>query len=144
MDVGSAIWTFDFVPGETVELGLGLGVHWLAFDGRMTDGTDTVELDQDVPVPVLAARAGLVFGPFDVTALLSGLQFKDGGDEATFFDADLMGRWRFLAGIDGHVSGALVLGWHQTDVTLDYTDGSDHVDADLDVSGLYYGLCIGF
>jgi len=144
MDVGSAIWTYDFVPSETVELGLGLGVHAIDFKGTVTDGIDTVKLDQTVPVPVLAARAGVAFGQFDISALLSGLQVKDGSDEATFYDSDVMGRWHFLGGNSGHLSIALVLGWHRTDVKLDYTDSTDRVNADLSVTGIYYGLSIGF
>jgi hypothetical protein len=144
MDVGTLIWTFDFVPTDTVELGLGAGVQLLDFNGKITDGADTVSLDQVVPVPVLAARAGVAFGPFDVSALLSGIQVKEGGDEGTLFDADVMGRWRFFGGVAGHLAFSAVLGWHKSDVKLDYTDSSDHVDADLNVSGLYYGLCFGF
>jgi hypothetical protein len=89
-------------------------------------------------------RGGAAFGPFDVSALLSGMQFKTGSDEATFFDADVMGRWRFLGGVDGRLSAALLLGWRKTDVKLDYTDGADQIHADLNVSGVYYGLSIGF
>ncbi len=144
MNVGSAIWTFDFVPGDTVELGLGLGVHALDFSGTVTDGTDTVHLSKTLPVPVLAGRAGVAFGPFDVSALVSGLHVATGGDSATFMDTDLMGRWRFFGGVDGHLSGALVVGWHKTDVKIDYTDSSDQVNADLNVSGIYYGLSFGF
>lgn len=144
MDIGTAVWTYDFFPGDNIELGLGLGVHAIDFKGTVTDGTDTVELDQTIPVPVLAARAGVSFGPFDVSALVSGLKAKRGDDEATFVDADLMGRFRFLGGVGGRLSAAAVVGWRKTDVKLDYTDGGDHVNADLNVSGIYYGLSIGF
>ncbi len=144
MDVGSAIWTHDFIPGDAFELGLGLGAHWVDFHSTMTDGTDTLTFDQGAPIPVLALRGGAEFGPFDVSGLFSGMQAKSGGDEITFVDLDLMARWRFFGGIEGALSGALVLGWHKTDVKLDYTDSSDHIDADFNVSGVYYGLSIGF
>ncbi|MBK7644719.1 MAG: hypothetical protein IPJ19_17035 [Planctomycetes bacterium] len=144
MDVATAIWTHDFFPGENVELGLGLGAHLLDFHSTITSTTDSATLDQTIPVPVIAGRAGLVFGPFDVSALLSGLKVKYGGDEATFVDADLMARYRFFGGVGGRLSGAAVLGWRKTDVKLDYTDGGDHTDADVNVSGIYYGLSIGF
>ena len=144
MDIGSVLWTHDFIPGDNFELGLGVGAHLLDFKGTITDGTNTLKFDQSAPVPVLAARAGAAFGPFDVSALLSGMQFKTGSDEATFFDADVMGRWRFLGGVDGRLAASLMLGWRKTDVKLDYTDGADHVNADLNVSGIYYGLSIGF
>jgi len=144
MNVGTAIWTYDFVPSETAEFGLGLGVHALDFDGKVTDGSSTVRQNYTIGVPVLAARGGVMFGPFDLSALVSGLQVKNGSDEATFFDADVMGRWRFFGGVGGHVAFSLVVGWHRTDMELDYTDSNDHVNADLSVAGLYYGLCVGF
>ena len=31
-----------------------------------------------------------------------------------------------------------------SDAEVDYTDSSDHIDANFDVSGVYYGLSIGF
>jgi hypothetical protein len=144
MNVGTLLWTFDFVPTDTVELGLGAGLQVLDFDGNVSDGVDTVSLNQTVPVPVLAGRAGISFGPFDVSVLLSGIQIKESGDEGRLFDADVMGRWRFFGGVAGHLAFSAVLGWHKSDVKLDYTDSNDHVDADLNVSGLYYGLCFGF
>jgi len=144
LNVGTALWTYDFVPSEMGEFGLGLGVHALDFDGVVTDGASTVRQDYTIGVPVLAARGGVAFGSFDISALVSGLQVKDGTDEATFFDADVMGRWRFFGGVDGRVAFSLVVGWHRTDMELDYTDSSDHVKADLSVAGLYYGLSVGF
>jgi hypothetical protein len=148
MDLGSAIWTYDFFPGDTVELGIGLGAHVLDFHSTVTStdtkASGTVTLDQPIPVPVLAARAGVVFGPFDVSALVSGLKVNTSSADATFLDADLMGRWRFMGGVGGRLSGAAVLGWRKTDIKLDYTDGADHTDADLNISGIYYGLSIGF
>lgn len=144
MDMGSVIWTHDFIPGSAFELGLGVGAHWVDFNSTITDGVDTLTFDQSIPVPVIALRGGAVFGSFDVSALLSGIQVKTGGDEASLFDADLMARWRFFGGIAGELSGALLLGWHMSDAEVDYTDSGDHVDANFDVSGVYYGLSVGF
>jgi hypothetical protein len=144
LDMGSVIWTHDFIPGDAFEVGLGLGAHWIDFHSTMTDGVNNLTFDQSVPVPVLALRGGAAFGPFDVSALLSGIELKDGSDKATLFDADLMARWRFFGGVAGALSGSLVLGWHTTQTKVDYTDSGDHVDADFDVTGVYYGLSVGF
>jgi len=144
MDVASALWTHDFVPGENLELGLGLGVQVLDFSSTMRSATDTIDMDQTAPIPVLVGRAGVAFGPVDFSALVSGLTGSFDGNDATFLDADLMARWRFFGGVAGALSGALVLGWKYSDVDLDYTDGGDRTKADANVSGLYYGLSIGF
>ena len=148
MDMGTAIWTHDFFPGDTVELGLGLGAHLIDFHSTITS-TDpltpgTATFDQPIPVPVLAARAGLAFGPFDASALFSGLKVNAGGVDATFVDADLMARYRFFGGVGGRLAGAAVLGWRKTDIKADYTSGSDSANLDLNVSGIYYGFSIGF
>lgn len=148
LDVGSLVWTQDLIPSDTVDLGVGLGAHVIDFHSTLTStdvGTPgSIDLKETLPVPVLAARAALKFGAFDVSALGSGMQAKYNGDDATFFDIDLMARWRFLGGSSGHLSGAAVVGWRKTDVKLDYTDGSDHTEANVNVSGLYYGLSLGF
>lgn len=148
LDVGSLIWTHDLIPGDTVELGLGLGAHVIDFQSTLTStdvGTPgTIDLDETLPVPVVAVRAGLEFGAFDVSALGSGIKANYNGDDATFYDVDLMGRWRFIGGSDGHLSGAVFVGWRKTAVELDYTDGSDHTQADIHVAGFYYGLGLGF
>ena len=144
LNVGSAIWTHDFVPGENLELGLGLGVQVLDYHSTMRSAGGTIDMDQTAPIPVLAARAGAAFGPFDVSALVSGLTGTFDGNDATFLDADLMGRWRFFGGVAGELSGSLVLGWKYTDTKLDYTDSGDRTKVDANVSGLYYGLSIGF
>jgi hypothetical protein len=144
LNVSSAIWTHDFVPGENLELGLGLGVQVLDFSAKLVSATDTVTFDQTIPLPVLAGRAGAAFGPFDVSALVTGMGGTYSGNDGSFVDLDLMGRWRFFGGVAGELSGSLVLGWKKTDVKLDYEDGSDRTKGDVNISGIYYGLSIGF
>lgn len=144
MNVGTLLWTHDFIPGDNLELGLGLGAHVLDFHTSIKSATEEVKIDETVPVPVLAARAGAVFGPIDVSALVSGLKFNSGGDDATFFDTDVMARWHFLGGADQHLSAGVVVGWKKTDTKFDVTDNGSHTNADLNVSGIYYGISIGF
>lgn len=148
LDMTSGVWTFDFVPSETVDLGIGLGVHLLDFHStlRSTDvGTPgTIVLDEAIPVPVLAARAGVTFGDLDLSALASGLKYSQGSDDVTVFDVDLMARWRLVGLFDDRLAASLAAGWRRTDVELDYTDGNDHTAADVSLSGLYYGLSFGF
>jgi len=148
LDMTSFLWTHDFVPGDTVEAGIGLGAHAIDFKGKVTStdvGTPgSVDLSETVPIPVLVGRAGVSFGRADVSVLASGLSGTYSGDKATLFDLDVLGRWRILGSSSGHLSGSLLVGYHRTKVDVDYESGGDRVKADLTLSGIYYGLSIGF
>lgn len=143
LQVYSLLATFDLVPSDTVELGIGLGVHSAHFESTIRGVTDTVSLDETAPIPVLAARAGVVLGPVDLSALASGLKIRVDGDDASYLDLDLMARLRFF-GDKGKLSGALVAGWRKIDLDLDFEDGTDSIEADLGFEGFFYGLSLGF
>jgi hypothetical protein len=148
LNLGSLLWTHDFVPSDTVEAGIGLGVQYVDFKSRVTStdaGTPgTVDLSESVPLPVLVVRGGVAFGPVDFSALASGVEANYNGNDAKLFDLDVLARWRILGNSSGHLSGALIVGFHHTKVDADYTNNSDRVKADMTVSGMYYGLSIGF
>ena len=143
--LGEAIVTWDLIPGEAIELGIGLGASVFDLDGALTDLTsgDTVDANQAVPIPVLAVRGGIDLGRLDFSALLGGVDVNIGGDEASFYDLDLMARLE-LFGKGGKVLGDVVLGYRYVDLQVDYEDGSEAVDAAVRLSGPYLGLSIGF
>ena len=72
-------------------------------------------------------------------ALGSGITYADGGDDITFFDVDLNGKWHFLGG-DDHLRGSIVVGWRQTLLELEYDDDGDELDFDIELGGPYFGL----
>lgn len=137
--------TFDLLPTEMFELGLGLGVTAIDIDAAFTSQVngDRVDADEVVPVPVLAARGAVVVGPFDASLLAQGMKVDVSGDEATYLDLDLMGRFR-LFGERGRFLGALTAGWRQVGLDVEYDDSGDSVEADLDFSGPYLGFTLGF
>ena len=137
---GNAIVTFDFVPGDTIELGLGLGAQVASVDARVTEtGTaNTIRTNESVPVPVLAARAAVELGPVTLDALLSGISLDYNGDSLNFYDIDLRARWRIFQ--HGHA----LIGWHRWTVDLDYQDGSDNVKLDVTSEGPYFGIVFSF
>jgi hypothetical protein len=143
--MGEAMVTWDLVPGDTVELGLGLGASMFGVDARFTAPStgDTIATKQVVPIPVLAARAGVDLGRFDVSALLGGLKLNTGGKDASFFDLDLMARLK-LFGVAGKRIGAIVAGYRYVDLKVDYEASGKRVDAEVQLSGPYLGFSLGF
>jgi len=145
-DVYSLLYTFDVIPSDQFELGLGLGVHLIDLFARVESREpgidDEVTVDEAVPFPVVALRGGLAFDPFELSAVFSGLTVKVDGDEATFYDLDVSARWWFAGG--ERFSGALAVGWRQTILEAEYDDEGDAADLDLEFAGPYVGLVLGF
>ena len=147
LDLGltSATLTFDLVPGPA-EVGIGLGVSLIDVDASFEEqGTgESVETDELLPAPVLAVRGGIELGAFEFAGLLSGLAADLGSDGSVdYFDLDLFGRWIFLGG-EEQVGGALVVGWRQMDLDLEYDDEEDDVAVDIGFSGPYVGVQVRF
>jgi hypothetical protein len=147
IDVGvtSAILTFDLAPTSALELGIGVGVVALDLNLRFREdlsGT-TVESDEVIPIPVLAARAGMEFGDWEVGGVVSGLDIEVDGDSVQFVDLDVFGKYHFAGGQD-RISASFLFGYRSTDLTVDYADSGDQVDANLTVAGPYIGLRFSF
>jgi hypothetical protein len=145
LDLWSALVTFDVIPTEMFELGLGLGIHLadlealIASRDPLTPGS--ILVDEAFPIPVLAVQGGFVLGQFDVSALVSGIAVEVDDDEAMFLDVDLMARFKL---IDSGVSGSIALGWRYTHLDAEYEQDGDSADVDLELSGPYVAITIGF
>lgn len=144
-DMLNAVLTFDLFPGDTIEAGIGFGAALLALDASITDplGASDISLDESLPMPLVAARLGAKFWRLDIEALLSGMALDIDGNDATFYDLDLAARMRVLGSGD-HTTGHLVLGYRHVALDVDYDDGGDAVELDLEFTGPYIGLRILF
>lgn len=136
--------TFDAVPSDVVDLGLGLGVTVVDFDGRITDTVTEVTISESqlVPVPVLALDAGARLGDFRAGATLSGVSIDLGGDDVALFDLDLTARYRLLGSGD-RLSGSLCLGYRLIGLDVEYED-TEEILIDLRFRGPYLGVSLGF
>lgn len=137
---GNAIVTFDFVPSDVVEVGLGFGLEAASVQTRVRQvglgvGIDT---DEEVPIPVVALRAGVDLGPVSVDGLLAGISIDYSGDSLTFYDLDLRGRWEMW----DHAH--LIVGYKRWVVDLEYEDGAENVELDVTADGPYFGIAIAF
>lgn len=137
---GQAVVTFDVLPTDAFELGLGLGIEALHIKGDITEsGTgNSIDTDETAPIPVVAARAGVGLGPVDVSLLATGMQLKINDDDVTFLDLDLQAS----VGVFSH--GELVVGYRRWKADVEYKDGSDQIEADLTLDGPYIGFSFSF
>lgn len=131
--------TWDVVPTDLVDFGIGVGVSYidlgLTINGAIS-GTGSTE--ESLPVPVLAARAEVELGPLTANVHVHGLKLEYDGTDATYIDADLFLSYGFseLLGVDAEAQ----LGYRFITLDLEYEDGSDNIDANLEFSGIYFGL----
>lgn len=137
--------TFDVVPTDAIELGIGLGVAAMSVKARITDmvSNETVSTDELLPVPFLAARLGFDVGSFEVSGLVSWMQLDIDGNHASFVDVDSMARVRVIGDGD-RVAGYFALGYRFLNVGAEYENDGDAVDVDIDFAGPWVGLSLSF
>jgi hypothetical protein len=146
LDLGlyTAAYTFDFIPTDLVEVGLGLGVSYLDIQSSFTDSVtnETVDGDASLPVPVIAARLGTRIWRLDASLQGQGIAAKIDGDEILYVDLDLMAKLRLIGG-DDHLAGHLTAGFRWVDLELEYeNDDGEQVDGDATFAGPYIGLTL--
>lgn len=140
----TAAYTFDFIPTDLLEVGLGLGVSYLDIKASFTDSitNDTIDGDEGIPLPLLAMRLGTRFWRIDASLQGQGIAATVDGDEVMYIDLDLMAKLHLLGG-DDHLGGHLTAGYRWVDLELDYeNDDGDQVDGDATFSGPYIGLTL--
>jgi hypothetical protein len=76
-----------------------------------------------------------------VEGLASGLSLSIGDVDATYYDIDLMAKWRFF---DAGITGSLAGGYRYMRLDASFEDGNDAADIDLTFSGPWIGATVGF
>ncbi len=145
LDLGlyNALLTFDFIPTELVEFGLGGGVTYIDLDASFEEDATgaTVATDEAAPIPVLAARVSSRFWRIDASVEASGMAISYDGTAVTLLDIDAMAKLRLFGG-DNHLAAHLAAGYRWTDLDVEYEDGSDEVDGNVTLEGPWVGLTI--
>ncbi|MFT5291607.1 MAG: hypothetical protein ACI8PQ_003229 [Planctomycetota bacterium] len=137
-----AVW--DFVPTDVVDFGLGLGAQVIDFDTSITSlgmVPVTIETAESAPFPVLAARGAFQLFDLEISAVASGVSLDISGVDATFVDLDIMASYTFEEFLGFY--GALVAGYRQIDMDVEYSDSGSDVALDFSLSGPYFGLTLG-
>jgi hypothetical protein len=142
----SATFCFDFLPAPNAELGIGVGVVLADLSADITSQTltQTASTEEQVPLPVIAARAGVDFGRFSIGALVRGFDIEIDDVEASYLDLDAHARYDLFRATDSRLRGGLVLGWRVVGVDARFDDGASTIDADIEYSGPYAGIAFTF
>lgn len=145
LDVYSSTLTFDILPSDTIELGFGVGATLVDVRGSLNQigGPNSIDVDELLPVPLLAARLGVDLGRFELRGSVAGMDVTFDGNLVRVVDADIAARYRFLGG-EERFSLAGTLGWRYARIQADYEDGDDNVRLDMTLDGPYIGLTVGF
>ena len=144
LEVLSILHTWDLIPGEAVEAGIGFGIALVGFQLQMEDtaGLETLRTDESIPVPLLAARLGFHLGPVEISGVVGFLQISDGDNEASVTDLDVMAGYEIFSGTGASLG--INVGYRAFDLEANYGDGDSTVDMDLGLSGIYYGISLAF
>lgn len=141
LDTARALFTWDIIPLDGLDLGLGFGVTLLDLDLRLQEiggaGT-TITSKELIPVPLLAARAAWTWGPVDLRADAGGLVIEYDESEASVFDIGVSASVALFGG------GDLVVGYKTVKIDAEYSDDDAVIDTDLDLDGYYMGVQFSF
>ncbi|MEM7310654.1 MAG: hypothetical protein AAF682_28530 [Planctomycetota bacterium] len=142
MFLASGAVTWDLVPSDLIDVGVGLGYGLVDFDAEIRSLTTGAEIgtQESFGLPLLAARGAVDFGDIEASLVVAGLAVKADGDEISMLDGDLMVRWYFLNA--GPAQGGIALGWRLTRVEAEYGQLGSRLESDLAFSGPYAGLTI--
>lgn len=138
-----SLWTWDLVPTDLVDVGLGFGLALADVSVALQDADppfESASTDEVVPLPFAALRAAVSLGDFGAEAQVGYIDVEVDDVEAGYLDVDAMAYWQF---VDAAGAGfRLVGGYRFVDVDAAFEDGSDQVDANLEFSGPYLGLTV--
>jgi hypothetical protein len=140
-DIGiyDGLVVFDLVPGDTLDLALGIGGSVVDLDLAFEEvgaGT-TIETAETFLVPVVAALAGVELGRLELQLLGLGIDASYEGDSILYWTGEGFLSLRLL-GTD--VRASLVGGYRISQIEVDYDDENADIDADLRLSGPFVGL----
>jgi hypothetical protein len=135
------IMTWDVIPGDSVDVGIGFGVTLADVDMNIASldfsGIE-YSTEEALPIPMLAGRLGLELGDFNFEALVAGLSVDVEGNSVTVTDMDVALRYN-LIDLGGEVMGAISAGWRSFDLDYD-EDTGEAEDINIGFSGPYIGI----
>ncbi len=133
--------TFDLVPTDFVEFGIGIGVTLLdlGLSFEAVDSEAAVATDSPLPIPIGAVNAAVWLGPIELSGFFGGVAVSTDEGKASHFDLDITARWSFLGEGDG-AGGSLEVGWRQVRLAVEFEDGDDNLNMDFTQTGPYVGL----
>ncbi|MHC4378177.1 MAG: hypothetical protein ACYS26_16375, partial [Planctomycetota bacterium] len=120
LQITRGVLTWDFVPTDAVDVGLGFGVGYVALDASIEDASNNrAQTNESTPYPFIAGRVGTSFGDLEAEALVTWIGVDVDDVDASLLDLDITARYNLLGVLDEHLSGWIVLGYRWVDLELD-------------------------
>jgi len=146
-DILSGTVTWDVIPGQTVDVALGVGGGIMDIFAQFDDmGGNVISTDEEAPFIMPAAHISADVGPILVSLLGSyidtdWLSLDDEDVNATIFDIDLNASYKVIGSGD-RLRGFVTLGYREVSVDAEYEDGTSSVATEFDLSGVYFGVTL--
>ncbi len=141
--------TYSIVPipfFDVLDVGLGFGASLIQIDASIQEQAgnfDTINADEDVPLPTLAARIDLDLGNFEASALFMGMSLDLGDVAADYYDFDVLAQYKVF-GLENRFRAAIGLGYRSTAMDFEYEDSGDQIEVNVDLDGPYLALNFSF
>jgi len=135
--------TWDLVPTDALDVGLGVGVAYFDFEAEITSLTtsQTLRTAEEFVMPVLAARIEGDIGPVRANVVGAGLTGSYEGAEGTYFDVDAFLEYELSDLVGFHLG--IQVGYQAAVFDFEYDDDDGRTIADLTFEGPYVGLSLG-
>jgi hypothetical protein len=142
----SSALTWDLIPSDTIEVGIGIGVSLMDIDLSIQEiggALNEISTDEVIPIPMVALRAEFELGPIGVTGTANMIEVGTDDGDVSVTDLDINGAYRLFGGKD-RARGSAVLGWRSFEVDVEYSDDDDDINANWTIDGFYLGLQFSF
>ena len=123
LEVLTTAVTWDMIPSDWYEFGLGFGLHLVDFDTSIQDvATGEIARTKELfPVPVIVARFNFKDWPLGAGLSIGKLDLGLPGLDLETFDVDAFVEWRAF-GTGERETGYLVLGYRRLNLAAEYDD----------------------
>ena len=147
LQITRGVLTWDVVPTDVVDVGLGFGLGYVALDASIEDAANNrARTDESTPYPFLAGRLGTSLGDFEAEALITWIGVDVDDVDASLLDLDINARYNLMGTLGEHLSGWFVLGYRWVDLELDYSESqggdTENYGLNIELAGPYLGLTL--
>ncbi|HIG12287.1 MAG: hypothetical protein ABGY71_10430 [bacterium] len=146
LDIGlyQGVLTWDLFPGDTGELGIGLGIVAIDIDASITEsGGSTLDIDEFAPIPVISLRGGVKLGDLEVSGLLNAMEASVGFNELSFIDLDLFARYAIVGGED-RLRVSAGLGYRHAELDIESSEDGEDIAVNFAFTGPYLLFQLSF
>lgn len=133
--------TWDFVPGDLIDAGIGLAGGIVDYDLSIREsfGFGTVDTSETIPIVYPMIRVGSLLGPVRIVGYLGGLGLSLDGESIRYIDGEIYAGVRVF-GEESRFQGWVSVGYRYIDFEYDYESNRSDVELDATITGPYLSL----